>query len=456
MQTKLHGLHTFIINWKTDSFLSDTDYTDNDRDRSNTAIEYAINDLPFTNEFYPCVSGRSLRAIGGFRLGATSQTQMQCIHNCSEDLRDWREPVPIWPHELYTDYSKLSYWSTCDYFTNRTLNPEVMASVQSDILTALDMVSNGGLVHKYGYVFTNSRAWIASLSCGYKSKYRGLEPCNATAQLDKVFVITQRPAIFNHYHFLIEMMPRLAAFVPFLKANPRIYIHTRQESLTVMPVVLKVFGLLNPVTYGFVQANTIYVPHGGGCLNAHFSSIQLTAVAFRKYIRRNLLSTGPMPGFKSQPVIVHVPNPLATPPLVLLMKRHYRRLNNHDAVVRMLDSYKPTKSFELVIFDDTQLPSMEQTMALFHRAVLVLGPHGAGFSNILYSLPGTVVIDIQCCCYYMRTCYKNLALKLGMRYYAMATATGKAQSRKCEYEGVQADMEELGHVLDYVFKHIIR
>lgn len=70
--------------------------------------------------------------------------------------------------------------------------------------------------------------------------------------------------------------------------------------------------------------------------------------------------------------------------------RHFSQQNAIDSVVRNI-----TESFGLryELFSDDPPPSVEQTMLMFYRARVIIGPHGAGLSNMIYSRPGTYVIE---------------------------------------------------------------
>jgi len=44
------------------------------------------------------------------------------------------------------------------------------------------------------------------------------------------------------------------------------------------------------------------------------------------------------------------------------------------------------------LFVDNPVPPLNETMTMFHSAVVIVGPHGAGLSNMLFSKPGTYVV----------------------------------------------------------------
>jgi capsular polysaccharide biosynthesis protein len=68
-------------------------------------------------------------------------------------------------------------------------------------------------------------------------------------------------------------------------------------------------------------------------------------------------------------------------------------------------------------FQVCRLESMtfEEQVRLFRNAEVVVGPHGAGFTNLIYSKPGTRVVEIMAKGY-ERRCYWTLSAELGHDY----------------------------------------
>ena len=61
---------------------------------------------------------------------------------------------------------------------------------------------------------------------------------------------------------------------------------------------------------------------------------------------------------------------------------------------------------------------MKQSVDLFASSDIVIGPHGAGLSNLLYMQPGRGVLELLVVAHgQINACYMYLALKLGLRYY---------------------------------------
>jgi capsular polysaccharide biosynthesis protein len=69
-------------------------------------------------------------------------------------------------------------------------------------------------------------------------------------------------------------------------------------------------------------------------------------------------------------------------------KCHYRKLKNESEIWPELER----QGFEKVFLEDL---SLQEQIRKLHSAEIVLGVHGAGFANILFCRPGTLVIEIQ-------------------------------------------------------------
>ncbi len=91
-----------------------------------------------------------------------------------------------------------------------------------------------------------------------------------------------------------------------------------------------------------------------------------------------------------------------------------------DAVKSLADEY----GFRYELYPDEPMPSFEDAMQMFNRAVMVVGPHGAGLSNLLFSQPGTVVIEGVCNPPHVNMCYQRTAHILGHRYHGVASQGG--------------------------------
>ena len=84
----------------------------------------------------------------------------------------------------------------------------------------------------------------------------------------------------------------------------------------------------------------------------------------------------------------------------------------------MIQSEITGTDVKLTVFNDKNLPGLVDTIALFNQAFLVVGPHGAGLSNLLFSEPGTTVIEGTCFLKTIYFHYRHVFLPLTHRSYS--------------------------------------
>ncbi len=84
-----------------------------------------------------------------------------------------------------------------------------------------------------------------------------------------------------------------------------------------------------------------------------------------------------------------------------------------------LEAQLRTRGFEIVFLEDLRLA---EQMRLFARAEVVVSPHGAGLTNVLWARPGARLVEIYPANDF-NDCYARLALSVGMEHrYVTAEA----------------------------------
>ena len=92
----------------------------------------------------------------------------------------------------------------------------------------------------------------------------------------------------------------------------------------------------------------------------------------------------------------------------------------------------------------------DATILLFYRARLIIASHGAGLSHLIFLRPGTLVIGAMCQLPYGSPCYRNMAYKLGLRYYGQLTTNGRGT--KCR-NGMVINFDEIKKIVKYGLEH---
>jgi tetratricopeptide (TPR) repeat protein len=90
-------------------------------------------------------------------------------------------------------------------------------------------------------------------------------------------------------------------------------------------------------------------------------------------------------------------------------KAQYRRIFNESEVIECLKQY----GFETV---ELETISVEQQAALFAHAKVIIAPHGAGLTNLMFCRPDTQVIELISP-HYLRFYYWTIALQLDLDFY---------------------------------------
>jgi hypothetical protein len=196
-------------------------------------------------------------------------------------------------------------------------------------------------------------------------------------KFNEVFVASQVLSRKFYFHRMIESYPKLAVCLQFLRANPQVKIHlsTRNNQTD---DILKALGL-NPsrIITGPCFANVVYWPRPPGCYEPVLPDIQVISEEFRKHIKTSSVATA----WNSVVLVQRGPNV-------------YRRFERHDEVEQLTRTLSSQYGLRFEHFVDNPRPAtVEETMHMFYRARIVVAPHGAGLANMIFSRPGTVVIE---------------------------------------------------------------
>ena len=110
---------------------------------------------------------------------------------------------------------------------------------------------------------------------------------------DELYVISQ-PSGTAVFHRMVEVIPRIAFCIEFLRRNPDIRIHSPETSPTSrLGEIMTVFGL-DPqrLVSGNVRAKVVYQPRSGTCGHSGVAESQLAARLYAEYIRREWPAIG--------------------------------------------------------------------------------------------------------------------------------------------------------------------
>jgi hypothetical protein len=96
---------------------------------------------------------------------------------------------------------------------------------------------------------------------------------------------------------------------------------------------------------------------------------------------------------------------------IYISRKARRKLTNENEIIKVL------KEFDFDIIEDTPKTVAEQ-LTLYKNAKVIIGPHGASYTNIINCAPGTILIELFPGGYYPDY-FRSLSSSLGLQYYAI-------------------------------------
>ena len=295
-------------------------------------------------------------------------------------------PDHYWPDDGNSSYPEHFFTSTPRYVFHVHVHRYAIVTAVGDVITA-----NTKLVLDVGI-----QDLTPTLPLGGKlSKI----PC-----YKEVYAISQ---VYGHaiFHRMADIVPRLVLCLKFLKDHPRIRI-LAQERRGRLAELLGIIGLdSSRLVTGIARARIVYQPRGIGWLFANVQESQLLSQLFRHYIKRT---------FPPQP----------RNRLILIRRSRARRFAEQKGIEEAMKRAARDYNLTYTLFIDDPVPSLNDTMMMFHSAVIIVAPHGAGLTNMFFSQPGTYVVEGVCNPPHVFLCFQRLAHILGHHWHGVASRGG--------------------------------
>src|SRR6218665_1759685 len=221
---------------------------------------------------------------------------------------------------------------------------------------------------------------------------------------EEIFPIAQHWGNSN-FHRMVEIIPRLSLYLDFLIRNPNIKILASETGGRTAELI-KILGLNeNRLISETSRAKLIYLPRSTMCGFANVQEIQVLSMLFREYTTKNLL---PEPRNK----------------IILIRRSDFRRFTKQKEIEKLVEAAAKAYNMSYVLFTDNPVPSLNDTMRMFHSALMVIAPHGAGLANVVFSQPGTYVIEGVCNLPHVNLCFQRLSYVLGHHWHGVPSRGG--------------------------------
>jgi capsular polysaccharide biosynthesis protein len=277
----------------------------------------------------------------------------------------------------------------------------------------------GRAVGAYGAVISADDTLLFDLSPYYGAFVPSQHPIFLRPLLPPVHRVTGSVGVLttrgvdNYYHFLTDVLPRLAVLEQAHMVPDRYLVNRRTRFQR---------DLLDLVGIGPDRViASVEVPH----------------------LRADELLVGSLPDshLRTPPWIVEwlrarlLPEASAPPRRRLYVTRgdrpHTRRVDNEREVLDVLEPL----GFDVV---DPGVLSVAEQVSSFAQAEMVVGPHGAGLTNIAFCPSGATVIELFPPDY-VNPCYWNLAAQVDGLRYRYLVGDGRPQARR-RMLGVSSDV----------------
>ncbi|WP_248927712.1 glycosyltransferase 61 family protein [Paenibacillus hamazuiensis] len=232
----------------------------------------------------------------------------------------------------------------------------------------------------------------------------------------------------NYYHWLFDVLPRfellrrsgipIDRFIINRQSRPRF----QAETLAALGIPEEKLLDCNESTH--LEARTLVVSSMPGCTGQVPKWVS-------DYLKKQLLGnskTNPFSGYER----------------IYITRAHtkYRKVINEDEVIRFLEGY----GFHPVALE---FLTVQEEAQLFASAKVVVAPHGAGLTNLIYCNPGTKVVEIFAP-NYVHPVYWVLSHNLGLDYYYL-TGEGRVDPTNSlnVVEDIRVDLYKLSETLRF-------
>jgi len=253
---------------------------------------------------------------------------------------------------------------------------------------------------------------------------------------EELLVIPWGAGSASYGDFLIQYLPKLARLFAVLSEEERakagICLNAFHHYPWAMPL-MELLGVRKERTINGLSEMTL--PRGGRLIIGS-GSLSTHGIAHPDDISEFLKQVAP-----------RIPSPEKPAwRKIYISRKMGRRMANEDVLTAGLES----RGFEIIGLEDLGLPEQIRT---FQESAIIAGPHGAGHANIMWSQPGTHLLEIFNPSW-MHPCYSLLAEMKGIHYHCLvgkdggSTGNWNTRSRFGIFENPEIDPEVFFRKID--------
>ncbi|MBN3898303.1 MAG: glycosyltransferase family 61 protein [Nostoc sp. NOS(2021)] len=307
--------------------------------------------------------------------------------------------------------------------------------IHSNPETFVISIANGRVIGNAGTVITHDDRLLCDVS-GIESSehhvfpYFKLPKCE---QVSETVAVLATGAGGKYFHWLLDALPRLEILKKTLpKGLDSIDKYIVNRGISAIPESLEILGisskkLLFCDSNFHIQAASLVIPSLPG-------SIGDPPAWVCKFLRENFLKN------KAD---INTPSRL----YISRAKAEYRRVKNEENVVKCLSNY----GFTAVYLEEY---SFAMQIDILSNAEVIVAPHGAGLSNLIWCNHGAKVLEIFSP-NYVNVCFWAIANQIGLEYFYLI-GDGKKPVDYFDphliHDDINVPIDELTLVLKAIFK----
>jgi hypothetical protein len=268
-------------------------------------------------------------------------------------------------------------------------------------------IPKGRIIADAGYVLVKEKYLVSELLWPWSPyKKRGKtftlnRPLSVKHIPGKVVVLSQE-GHKNYYHWILEILPKLA-LLKNIKSYDWVYLPRLD-----LPFLKKTLELMGMDMNKIIEADpTTYIEADEVIALSFVSRSCYTPQWVTEYLRASLLKTMTVAVSKDK---------FSQKVFISRQKSSHRRITNEDELFGFLELL----GFKRYFLEEL---SMQDQMSLFSSAKMIVSPHGAGLTNILFCQPGTKILELFQLHEDDTYCYLSQVLMLD--YHALKTTPFK-------------------------------